>query len=129
MKKLLIGLLALGSFSSFAVEYDKIQLQCQTYADASTISEIGRNYTDKKTFVIDIITIKGTKKIVRVEQSDRSILELPKIKLKSQNSGQISYGSISKVESKKILEELGFVNIPSLPKRFSYNESNLLQAK
>lgn len=120
MKKLLVGFLVLGSFSVFANHYDKIQFQCETYADSSTISERNKNYTEKKTFVIDITTIEGTKKIVRIEQSDRSILELPKIELNNEYSGKISYGSLSKAESKKILEGLGINNVPSLPKGFSF---------
>jgi hypothetical protein len=131
MKKLFIGLLMLGSMSSFANEYEKVEISCYFSGNVSTISSSQKERLPNRIISVTRVTsIKTSGKILKIEHDGGEIINIPSVKKKPGHWGifvarrgyNLSFDRMSLQDSKKLLEELGATEVPTLKKGFSFGK-------
>jgi len=125
MKKMFIALIcAISTVSIFANEYESASFKCEVSGDYSDLSNITlTSFPKSQGFTLEVISVKGSGKVVKVTQSDDSILKVKKVVRTGilKNQYVLNFGKISKSESMRVLEQLGAQSVPKLPKGFKFN--------
>jgi hypothetical protein len=109
MKKLLIGLLALGSISSFAVDYSEVHFKCTISGDSQNLKEIAR-VPFEKNLSFDIRAIQEAYKpeFYRMKLSDTlNVIEEEEILISRKECRRIKGKCLKKGRSryKKVITE------------------------
>ena len=81
MKKMFIALIcAISTVSIFANEYESASFKCEVSGDYSDLSNITlTSFPKSHGFTLEVISVKGSGKVVKVTQSDDSILKVKKV--------------------------------------------------
>ena len=103
----------------FANEYENAKFSCSITGDQSNITNIElKNLGTTKTFDLELVSVKETGRVVKIIQSDKSIITIKKA-AKSQylsNRIYLTIKKLSRKQTKKALEALGAVDVPKLPR-------------
>lgn len=132
MKKMFIALIcAISTVSIMANEYESASFKCEVSGDQSDLSNITlTSFPKSQGFTIDVVSVKGSGKVIKVTQSDDSILKVKKVVRTGyiKNYYNLKFGKLSKSESKKLLGDLGAESIPKLPYGFKFNNVQVRQS-
>ena len=119
MKKMLIGLVCLlTTVSVFANEYESAKFSCNVTGDQSSISSIElQGLATENSFDLEIISVKESGRVVKIKQSDDSIVQVSGAKRSIHFSKyfNLEFKKMNKKQAKAALEGLGAVNVPKLP--------------
>ena len=120
MKKILSGLICLLiSISIYANEYEAAKFLCVVTGDQSDLSNIELlGLPQANSFELEVISVKETNKVVKIKQSDDSMIKVKKVTRNNYLSDyyDIKFKKMSRKQTKKVLESLGALNVPKLPR-------------